>query len=51
LAQAIGGRGVLVRTGYGADEERRPPANLTADAVVDNFAGAASWILRNLQCS
>jgi D-glycero-D-manno-heptose 1,7-bisphosphate phosphatase len=51
LAQTIGGRGVLVRTGYGADEERRPPANLTADAVVDNFAGAASWILRNLQCS
>jgi D-glycero-D-manno-heptose 1,7-bisphosphate phosphatase len=48
LAQTMGGRGVLVRTGYGADEERRPLPNLAADAVVDNFAGAASWILRNL---
>ena len=26
LARAIGGRGILVRTGYGAGEERRPPA-------------------------
>jgi D-glycero-D-manno-heptose 1,7-bisphosphate phosphatase len=32
LARAIGGRGILVRTGYGAVEERRPPAALTADA-------------------
>jgi D-glycero-D-manno-heptose 1,7-bisphosphate phosphatase len=49
LAKTIGGRGVLVRTGYGADEERRPPEGLSADAIVDNFAGAASWILRNLR--
>ena len=48
LAQTMGGRSVLVRTGYGADEERRPQPNLTANAIVDNFAGAASWILRNL---
>jgi D-glycero-D-manno-heptose 1,7-bisphosphate phosphatase len=46
LARRFGGRGVLVRTGYGAGEERRPPAPLAADAVVDNLAGAASWILR-----
>jgi D-glycero-D-manno-heptose 1,7-bisphosphate phosphatase len=46
LAKTIGGRGVLVRTGYGADEERRPPEGVSADAIVDNFAGAASWILR-----
>jgi D-glycero-D-manno-heptose 1,7-bisphosphate phosphatase len=45
LARACGGRGVLVRTGYGADEERRPPDGLAADAVVDNLAAAASWIL------
>jgi D-glycero-D-manno-heptose 1,7-bisphosphate phosphatase len=49
LAQTMGGRGVLVRTGYGAIEERRPQQNLVADAIVDNFAGAASWILRNLR--
>jgi D-glycero-D-manno-heptose 1,7-bisphosphate phosphatase len=47
LARTIGGRGVLVRTGYGADEERRPPEGMFADAVVDNLAGAASWILTN----
>lgn len=47
LARAIGARGILVRTGYGATEETRPPQDLSADAVVDNFAGAASWILRH----
>jgi D-glycero-D-manno-heptose 1,7-bisphosphate phosphatase len=49
LAHTIGGRGVLVRTGYGGDEERRPPPTLRADAIVDNFAGAASWILGQLK--
>ena len=46
LARTIGGRGVLVRTGYGATEEARAPQGLAADAVDDNFAAAASWILR-----
>jgi D-glycero-D-manno-heptose 1,7-bisphosphate phosphatase len=45
LARNIGGRGILVRTGYGADEERRPPDGLAADAVVNNLVEAASWIL------
>ncbi len=45
LARAMGGRGVLVRTGYGAVEETRAPQGLAADAVVDNLAGAASWII------
>jgi D-glycero-D-manno-heptose 1,7-bisphosphate phosphatase len=47
LARTIGGRGILVRTGYGATEEARQPQDLSADAVVDNFAGAAGWILRH----
>jgi D-glycero-D-manno-heptose 1,7-bisphosphate phosphatase len=47
LARAIGGRGVLVRTGYGATEETRAPEGLRADAIVDNLIGAVSWILRN----
>jgi D-glycero-D-manno-heptose 1,7-bisphosphate phosphatase len=47
LARAIGGRGILVRTGYGAVEEQRPPASFTADAIVDNLIGAAGWILRH----
>ena len=45
LARAVGARAVLVRTGGGAIEETRPPAGLAADAVVDNLAAAASWIL------
>ena len=45
LARAMGGRGVLVRTGYGAVVEHVAPSGMTADAVVDNLAGAASWIL------
>jgi D-glycero-D-manno-heptose 1,7-bisphosphate phosphatase len=46
LARRIGGRGVLVRTGYGATEEPRPPDGLAADAVVHNLIEAVSWILR-----
>ena len=42
-------RGVLVRTGYGAIEETRPPDGLAADAVVDNLIEAVSWILLNRQ--
>lgn len=47
LARAIGGKGVLVRTGYGITEEHRAPNGLRADAVVNNLAEAASWILLN----
>jgi D-glycero-D-manno-heptose 1,7-bisphosphate phosphatase len=47
LARAVGARGILVRTGYGAGEEARPVKGLAADAVVDNLAAAASWILQN----
>ena len=47
LARAVGGRGVLVRTGYGATEESRPPEGLRADAIADNLIGAVSWTLGN----
>jgi D-glycero-D-manno-heptose 1,7-bisphosphate phosphatase len=50
LARAVGARGILVRTGAGAAWEARPQADLAADAVVDNLAAAASWILRHLTC-
>jgi D-glycero-D-manno-heptose 1,7-bisphosphate phosphatase len=49
LARAVGARGILVRTGYGAAEESRPKPGLAADAIVDNLAAAASWILSNPQ--
>jgi D-glycero-D-manno-heptose 1,7-bisphosphate phosphatase len=49
LARAVGARGILVRTGAGAAREAHPPADLAADAVVDNLAAAAAWILTNLK--
>ena len=45
LARSSGARAVLVRTGSGARAERHPLPNLAADAIVDNLAAAASWIL------
>ena len=48
LGRAVGARAILVRTGLGAAEERRPPAGVTADAVVDNLAAATAWILTTL---
>jgi D-glycero-D-manno-heptose 1,7-bisphosphate phosphatase len=47
LARAVGARAILVRTGAGAIEERRPPPGVAADAIVDNLAAAASWILQS----
>jgi D-glycero-D-manno-heptose 1,7-bisphosphate phosphatase len=49
LARAIDARGILVRTGYGAVEEQRPPDALAADAIVDNLIGAVGWVLRHVQ--
>lgn len=40
---------VLVRTGYGVADERRPRDGITADAVVDNLAAASAWILTQLR--
>jgi D-glycero-D-manno-heptose 1,7-bisphosphate phosphatase len=48
LGRAVGGRGILVRTGYGAAEEGRPLSGLSADAITDNLAGAVGWVLRNV---
>jgi D-glycero-D-manno-heptose 1,7-bisphosphate phosphatase len=50
LARRVGARGVLVRTGYGATEEGKPPADLVADAIADNLIGAAGWILKHSPC-
>jgi D-glycero-D-manno-heptose 1,7-bisphosphate phosphatase len=48
LARAVGGRGILVRTGYGAIEEAHPAPGLSADAIADNLAGAVGWVLRHV---
>jgi D,D-heptose 1,7-bisphosphate phosphatase len=45
VAQAVGARGIMVKTGYGATEALRPPPGMTADAVCDDLIGAAIWLL------
>jgi D,D-heptose 1,7-bisphosphate phosphatase len=45
VANAVGSRAILVRTGYGVTEERNPQAGITADAVCDDLIGAAVWLL------
>jgi D-glycero-D-manno-heptose 1,7-bisphosphate phosphatase len=44
--QAVGARGVLVRTGIGLAEEAAPQAGTVPAAVVDNLMDAAAWILQ-----
>ncbi len=55
LAHNVGAAGVLVRTGYGASEERQAPVlserseskdGTKAEFVADNLIDAVSWILR-----
>jgi len=43
--QAVGARGVLVRTGLGKRDEWEPESGTTAAAIVDNLMDAAAWIL------
>jgi D-glycero-D-manno-heptose 1,7-bisphosphate phosphatase len=49
MGRAAGTQAVLVRTGYGQNEERRPDDQVSADYVADNLMDAASWILRRLR--
>jgi D-glycero-D-manno-heptose 1,7-bisphosphate phosphatase len=43
--QAVGARGVLVRTGYGRKAEALQDRRVQPAAIVDNLMGAVSWIL------
>jgi D-glycero-D-manno-heptose 1,7-bisphosphate phosphatase len=45
LAQNVGARGVLVRTGYGRSLEGTPPPGVRAAVVVDTLLDASEWIL------
>ncbi len=49
MGRAAGTQAVLVRTGYGRNEEGRPEDQVRADYVADNLMDAASWILRRLR--
>jgi D-glycero-D-manno-heptose 1,7-bisphosphate phosphatase len=39
-------KSILVRTGYGAELERKSPDQLKPAVIVDDLNGAADWILR-----
>ncbi len=43
--RAAGTGALLVRTGYGRADEQAPLAGLVPDAITDNLASAAGWIL------
>jgi D-glycero-D-manno-heptose 1,7-bisphosphate phosphatase len=45
--QSAGTRAILLRTGHGAHEERRPPPGARADAILNNLMEAVGWILRS----
>ncbi|MGH9387472.1 MAG: D-glycero-alpha-D-manno-heptose-1,7-bisphosphate 7-phosphatase [Vicinamibacterales bacterium] len=54
LGHAAGARSILVRTGWGADQERRRPEGQAADAICDNLIAAVSVILasrRNVEAT
>ncbi|MBP7569301.1 MAG: HAD family hydrolase [Acidobacteria bacterium] len=45
FGRTAGARSILVRTGYGLNEESRPANAPRADLVADNLAEAVAWIL------
>ena len=45
--QAVGARGILVRTGLGWKDESDPHPGTVPDAIVDNLMDAAAWILES----
>jgi D-glycero-D-manno-heptose 1,7-bisphosphate phosphatase len=45
LGHAVGARSILVRTGWGADQERRRPEGQRVDAICDNLIQAVSVII------
>ena len=47
LGHAVGAKSILVRTGWGSEQEQRRPAGQQVDAVCDNLIHAVSVILHN----
>jgi D-glycero-D-manno-heptose 1,7-bisphosphate phosphatase len=45
VANAVGCRGILVKTGYGATEALKPQPGVSADVVCEDLIGAAVWLL------
>lgn len=49
LANQAGARGILVRTGYGAETADAPPPDVQAERVVATLGEAADYIIRTLE--
>jgi D-glycero-D-manno-heptose 1,7-bisphosphate phosphatase len=47
VGAAAGGRGILVRTGYGRSSEASLPKGVNLATVEDNLIAAVAWILRH----
>ncbi|HEX8029745.1 MAG TPA: HAD family hydrolase [Vicinamibacterales bacterium] len=47
LGRAVGAKSILVRTGWGAEQERKRSADQQVDAICDNLIHAVSVILHN----
>lgn len=47
LGRAVGARSILVRTGWGAEQEEKRPEGQQVDAICDNLIHAVSVILAN----
>ncbi len=47
LGHAVGARSILVRTGWGAEQEEKRPEGQQVDAICDNLIHAVSVILDN----
>ena len=45
LGHGVGARSILVRTGWGSDQERRRPEGQAAEAICDNLMAAVAVIL------
>jgi D-glycero-D-manno-heptose 1,7-bisphosphate phosphatase len=45
LAEHVGAKGILVRTGYGTIEETRRPRPVAPHAIVNNLVEAVGWVL------
>lgn len=48
LAQSVGARGILVKTGYGPSQEALLSTGKAADLVTSDLLAAVGWILNNL---
>jgi D,D-heptose 1,7-bisphosphate phosphatase len=51
VASAVGARGILVRTGYGATEALHPQPGVSADAICNNLIGAVVWLIEHPRVS